>query len=82
MDGKDGHGLKLDKVGPTFSSSNSVPLKITKIWIIIMFLGKLSTYPSPKPTFCLTEGVGGQLPRNQKLLWLLLPHKVILISHS
>ena len=26
-DGKDGHGLKLEKVGPTFSSFNSMPAK-------------------------------------------------------
>jgi len=30
MDGKDRHGLKLGKVGPTFSSFNVVPTKITQ----------------------------------------------------
>ena len=29
-DGKDGDGLKLEKVGPTFSSFNAMPAKITK----------------------------------------------------
>ena len=29
MDGKDGDGLKLERVGPTFSSFNAVPAKIT-----------------------------------------------------
>ena len=28
MDIKDGHGLKLEKVGPTFSSLNAMPVKI------------------------------------------------------
>ena len=31
MDAKDGHGLKLEKVGPTFSHFNVMPAKITKI---------------------------------------------------
>ena len=30
MDGKDGHGLKLEKVEPTFSSFNAMSTKITK----------------------------------------------------
>ena len=29
-DGKDRHGLKLEDVGPTFSSINDMPVKITK----------------------------------------------------
>ena len=29
-DGKDGHGLKLEKVRPTFSSFNVMPAKIIK----------------------------------------------------
>ena len=29
MDGKDGDGLKLERVGPTFSSFNAIPAKIT-----------------------------------------------------
>jgi len=29
-DGKDGHGLKLEKVWPTFSCFNAMPAKITK----------------------------------------------------
>ena len=30
MDVKDGRGLKLEKVGPSFSSFNAMPVKITK----------------------------------------------------
>ena len=30
-DGKDGHGLKLGKVGPTFSSFNALPAKLIPI---------------------------------------------------
>ena len=29
-DGKDGHGLKLEKVGPTFSCFNAMPVKIIR----------------------------------------------------
>ena len=29
-DGNDGHGLKLEKVGPTFSRLNAMPAKLTK----------------------------------------------------
>ena len=28
-DGKDGHGLNLEKIGPTFSRVNAFPAKIT-----------------------------------------------------
>ena len=39
MDGKDGHGLKLEKVEPTFSSFNAMPTKITtKITTKILWL--------------------------------------------
>ena len=36
-DGKDGHGLKLEKVGLTFSSLNTLPTKITKkvLWLLL-----------------------------------------------
>ena len=36
MDGKDGHGLKLEKVEPTFSSFNAMSTKITKkiLWLV------------------------------------------------
>ena len=47
MDAKDGHGLKLDKVAPTFSSNNSMPLKITKIWIIYYVSKETSHLPLP-----------------------------------
>ena len=30
-DGEDGHGLKLEKGGPTFSSFNAMPAKITMV---------------------------------------------------
>ena len=30
-DGKDAHGLKREKVGPTFSSFNALPAKLTPI---------------------------------------------------
>ena len=33
-DGKDGHGLKLGKFGPTYSSFNAMPAEITKIIIM------------------------------------------------
>ena len=40
-DGKDGHGLKLEKVGPTFSSFNSMPAKKKSsqffAWITALF---------------------------------------------
>ena len=37
MDGKDGHGLKLEKMRPTFSSFDTMPAKITKIlpWLVL-----------------------------------------------
>ena len=36
-DSKDGHGLKLEKVGLTFSSLNTLPTKITKkvLWLLL-----------------------------------------------
>ena len=36
MDGKDGHGLKLEKVELTFSSFNAMATKITKkiLWLV------------------------------------------------
>ena len=36
-DGKDGHGLKLEKVGPPFSSFNAVAAKLTKklFWVVL-----------------------------------------------
>ena len=36
-DGKDGLGLKLKKVGPTFSSFNAVAAKLTKklFWVVL-----------------------------------------------
>ena len=36
-DGKDGHGLKLEKVGLTFSSLNTLLTKITKkvLWLLL-----------------------------------------------
>ena len=36
-DGKDGLGLKLEKVGPTFSSFNAVAAKLTKklFWVVL-----------------------------------------------
>ena len=33
MDGEDGHGFKLEKVGPTFSSFNGMPAKITETFL-------------------------------------------------
>ena len=32
-DGKDGHGLKLEKVGPTFSIFNATTWEISAIWL-------------------------------------------------
>ena len=40
MNGKDGQGLKLKKVGPTFSHFNVMPTKITQI-IIVMIIAPL-----------------------------------------
>ena len=34
-DGKDGQGLKLKKVGPTFSSFNAMPAEFTKGIVIV-----------------------------------------------
>ena len=34
-DGKDEHGLKVEKVGPTFSSSNAMPAKLTKNIVMV-----------------------------------------------
>ena len=37
-DDKDGLGLKLEKVGPAFSSLNALPTKITKkvLWLLLL----------------------------------------------
>ena len=37
MDGKDGQGLKLEKMRPTFSSFDTMPAKITKTlpWLVL-----------------------------------------------
>ena len=38
MDGKDGHGLKLEKFEPTFSSFSAIPAKIIKrilSWLVL-----------------------------------------------
>ena len=37
LDGKDGHGLNLEKVGPTFSTLKALPAKIAKIIIVSAF---------------------------------------------
>ena len=47
IDGKNGHGLKLEKAGPLFSSCNAIPTKIApkilwlvlpgKIWFVFFF---------------------------------------------
>ena len=34
-DGKNGHGLKLEKAGPTFSSLHALPAKITKNNVVV-----------------------------------------------
>ena len=34
-DGKDEHGLKVEKVGPTFSSFNAMPAKLTKNIVMV-----------------------------------------------
>ena len=34
-DGKDGRELKLEKVGPTFSSLNALPAKVTNKSVVI-----------------------------------------------
>ena len=36
-DDKDGHGLKLENVGPTFSTFNAMPVKTTNklLWLVL-----------------------------------------------
>ena len=34
-DGKNGHGLKLEKAGPTFSRLHALPAKITKNNVVV-----------------------------------------------
>ena len=41
MDGKDGHGLKLEKVEPTFLSFNAMPTKITTKILWLAFPDKI-----------------------------------------
>ena len=41
-DGKGGHGLKLEKVGPTFSSFHAIPAKMIKKRCDKCSLGKLN----------------------------------------
>ena len=37
MDGKNGHGLELEKARPLFSSCNAIPAKITQkiLWLVL-----------------------------------------------
>ena len=37
LDGKDGHGFNLEKVGPTFSTFNSLPQKSPKLLQLVLF---------------------------------------------
>ena len=38
---KDGHGLRIEKIGPTFSSFNVMPAKITKKSLRIVLPGEI-----------------------------------------
>ena len=39
MDGKNGHGLKCEKIGPTFLSLNALSAKMTPklLWLVLFF---------------------------------------------
>ena len=40
MNGKDGHGLKLEKIAPTFSGFNAMPAKLSKKLILLVLSDK------------------------------------------
>ena len=41
MNGKDGHGLKLEKIAPTFSGFNAIPAKLSKKLILLLLSDKI-----------------------------------------
>ena len=51
-DGKDGHGLKLEKFGPTFSSFEAMAAKITRN-VFSLVLSDLYFLPNSTGAFCV-----------------------------
>ena len=69
-DGKDGRGLKLEKVGPTYSSLNALPAKITNKSVVV----DASQFYSS--ILCMGNGVGNDFSAELTL------KKIILVTYA
>ena len=65
-DGKNGHGLKLEKAGPTLSSLHDLPAKITKNNVVV------DASQFYRSILCTGKGVGNDLSAELNLKKIIL----------
>ena len=65
-DGKNGHGLKLEKAGPTFSSLHDLPAKITKNNVVV------DASQFYRSILCTGKGVGNDFSAELNLKKIIL----------